>query len=116
MLLGYEHVAECSQGAVIRLERNSKGDIEYAVGTDSSAYRTGPIFETKKEAIDYAQSLIEVRNAEEDKRMRGKEKDHRSWAWNAHYHRKEIRDYKKRIEYHEKKLAIASVKAKEDKV
>ena len=31
VLLGYEHVAECSQGAVIRLERNSKGDIEYAV-------------------------------------------------------------------------------------
>lgn len=115
VLVGSEHVAKCSRGAIIRVERNATGDIEYTVSTDRGADRTGPVFETEKEAIDYAQSLIDVRNVEEDKRMRSKEKDHESWSWNAHYHRREIRSHEKRIDYHKKKLAIASVKAKEDK-
>lgn len=112
VLDGWEHVAAREKGAIIKVERNHDDEIEYAVGS-SSSYHTGPIFETEEGAMQYAESLIAERNAREDKQMRCKEKDHQTWAWNANYHRREIRDMKKRIEYHEKKLAIASVKAKE---
>lgn len=114
VLEGYEHVAACNQGSIMRVERNSDGEIEYAVG-NSSSYHTGPIFETEEDAMKYAESLIAKRNAEEDRRMRSKERDAKSWAWNASYHRREIRECKKKIEYHERKLVKASVKAKEDK-
>lgn len=50
---------------------------------------------------------------EERDKVANKEKDTRSWSWNAHYHRKEIRDLEKRIEYHRAKLSVASLKAKE---
>jgi hypothetical protein len=44
-----------------------------------------------------------------------KEHKDRKWSWNASYHRREIKDLTSRLEYHKSKLAVASLKAKEDK-
>ena len=63
------------------------------------------IFATKEEAE--ARSAVQVieQAAREAIRMKQKERQEKSWAWNAAYHRREIRDFKKRIAYHEAKLA-----------
>ena len=47
--------------------------------------------------------------------MKRKEKDTKTWAWNVHYHRKEIREAQKRIEYHTSKLNVAKLHVKAEK-
>jgi hypothetical protein len=42
-----------------------------------------------------------------------KTKDHRSWAWNASYHRRNIKDLERQLEYHRSKLAVCAANAKE---
>jgi hypothetical protein len=59
-----------------------------------------------------SQAMCDEANAAERARVLNKEKDTRTWAWNASYHRREIADAKKRIEYHAAKLAVASLKSK----
>jgi hypothetical protein len=67
----------------------------------------------RDEAMAIATRRAEEFDAEERARIATKEKDTRSWAWNASYHRKCIRDAEKSIAYHKSKLAVAAVKAKE---
>lgn len=71
------------------------------------------LFDNKEAAETKAAALAEEYNAEEIARIAKKEKDTRSWAWNASYHRKQIKEAQKSIEYHTKKLNAASVKVKE---
>jgi hypothetical protein len=73
------------------------------------------IFETKEEADARAAVLAAEATKYNEDKIYKKEKDTRSWAWNASYHRAEIKRAKQQIEYHEKKLAVASLKAKEQK-
>jgi len=49
----------------------------------------------------------------EREKIATKEKDTRTWAWNASYHRRQIKDAKRQLEYHTAKLNVASLKAKE---
>lgn len=71
------------------------------------------IFATAHEAQMRADKLATENYEEEKRRILTKEKDTRTWAWNASYHRGEIKRARKSIEYHEVKLAAAVVKAKE---
>lgn len=60
----------------------------------------------------YAQiKAREADKAELDKVLT-KEKDTRTWAWNASYHRRCIKDAEKQIAYHMAKLNVAAIKAK----
>jgi hypothetical protein len=85
--------------------------------TDSS-YRTSGDDLFDNEADAYAAALLKAAEAdrEERKSIGRKHKDTRSWAWNAHYHRKCIKEAQRQIEYHTAKLNVASLKAKADKV
>jgi hypothetical protein len=83
--------------------------------TDSYLVDDENLFATEQEAQTRAAILAAEHDEEELRRIARKEKDTRSWAWNAHYHRKCIKDAEKQIEYHTKKLNVASLKAKEDK-
>lgn len=72
------------------------------------------IFFTEVEAQSRADIMAAEYDAEERERIFKKEKDQRSWAWNASYHRKEIKEAERRLEYHKKKLAYATIKSKAD--
>lgn len=65
------------------------------------------VFATHDEAMVRAEELSAAHNAEQAKRVRCKEKDTRKWAWNVSYHRKEIREAHRKIEYHTAKLNAA---------
>lgn len=73
------------------------------------------VFVDRDQCLAAAQEKAAEYDRAERERVLKKEKDTRSWAWNASYHRKEIKEAKRRIEYHEAKLAVASLKAKEEK-
>lgn len=71
------------------------------------------VFATEEEALARAQVLSADAAKRSEEAVYQKERNTRSWAWNASYHRNEIKRAKQQIEYHTKKLAVASLKAKE---
>lgn len=73
------------------------------------------IFSTRQEAEDRAAELAVILQEEEEENMKRKECPAKSWAWNASYHRGEIRRKEKEIEYHRSKLLAASPHVKAEK-
>lgn len=73
------------------------------------------LFDVEADALRRASDIAVTADAEERDRIARKEKDTRSWAWNTHYHRSEIRRAEQSIAYHTSKLTVASAKAKEDR-
>lgn len=71
------------------------------------------LFAAEADAFAKAKAIADDMDRLERERIQAKEKDTKSWAWNVHYHRREIREAEKRIAYHRSKLAVASLKAKE---
>jgi len=71
------------------------------------------LFATKEGAAIRAEELIKEYEAEETKRLRHKEKQTKSWAWNVSYHRRQIKDARRQIEYHTAKLSVAPKNPKE---
>lgn len=70
-------------------------------------------FATREEALARAAVLAAEAKAEEEKRVLGKEKPLKTWAWHVTYYRRQIRDAQDRINYATKQLNMASAKAKE---
>ena len=73
------------------------------------------LFVTEQEALDRAAELAAESDAEEKKRVLGKEKPTRTWAWNVHYHRAAIKRANHDIAYHTEKLNAALPHSKEEK-
>lgn len=82
---------------------------------DSYRVEDCDIFDNEADCLVAAQAKAEQFDLEERERVFKKEKDTRTWAWNASYHRKAIKEAQRQIEYHTSKLNAAVVKAKEDK-
>lgn len=74
---------------------------------------TDNVFASEEEALIRAAELAAEFDDAERKRIGLKEKDTRSWAWNASYHRRRIKEARRQIEYHTSKLNVAALKAKE---
>ena len=103
------------------------GAIDYAVITGISVESDGirydmpgayhmaetEVFRDPAEARIAADNLAREYDERERAAIANKEKDTRSWAWHARYHRDEIKEARRRIAYHEAKLAVAAIKAKE---
>lgn len=93
----------------------------YEVAADKIEYRTSDsyivdeasLFTDEESAAARSAELAARHDCEELDRIGKKEKDTRSWAWNVHYHRAEIRRAEQSIIYHTSKLNVARVKAKE---
>ena len=81
----------------------------------SSYYRIeeAELFLTEDAAKARADELAAQHDAAERARIMTREKDTKSWAWNASYHRRCIKDAEKTIAYHTAKLAVAALKAKD---
>ena len=87
-------------------------------GEDGSSYLTlkdEDIFDTEAGAIARANELKAVAEKEEAIRLMQKHDRNRSWAWNASYHRKGVKDAERNLAYHAAQLDRAKVHVKEDK-
>lgn len=81
----------------------------------SCSFYTGSgdnVFATKDEAMAAGEIKKAECEAEENKRFMAKTKDAKSWAWNATYHRKCIKDLERQLEYHRSKVVICDAKNK----
>ena len=114
----YSRSGEATMHMVAGIEMETDG-IRYRLGVPGAGhYYIGEahnVFATKDEALARAAELAKEADAEAEAAFLRKEKDTRTWAWNASYHRNEIKRHKQQIEYHTRKLTVASLKAKEDK-
>ena len=118
---GYE---EFSRGRITTYERMAKAVKTTITGMDVTAdkveYRVPAsyivpedrLFETEEEAYLCATELATDASRQELEHIASKEKDKRSWAWNATYHRSCIKRAEKEIEHHARKLDVANEKAK----
>lgn len=107
----YEPVASVNQFTVTGMEiREGKTRYYSATSHVHDDYNT---FATHDEAMERAEVLVQEHREREAEKVTRKEKSHKSWAFNASYHRENIKRCERDIEYHKAKLAVASVKAKE---
>jgi len=114
-------------GRVRVYDRRPRAELTYIVGVEITEGKTewntkgrwhfdeAEIYETESEAMAAAILKAEKADLEEREKISAKEKPTRTWSWNAHYHRKEIKEAQRRLEYHTKKLAVANLKAKADR-
>jgi hypothetical protein len=63
-------------------------------------------FATEAEALAAAELLKGKHQDEENARYRAKTKDEKSWAWNATYHRKAVKQAERDLEYHRGKVQV----------
>lgn len=97
----------CMKANSVSYELNNWGEGSYYTGTDEDT------FATKDEAQAHGDIEKVAREADENKRLMAKTKNARSWAWNATYHRRCIKDHEEQLEYHRSKVQICAAKAKE---
>lgn len=65
------------------------------------------LFATEKEANLEAERLVKENKKNQQEQITRKEKPTRSWAWNATYHRNQIKEAERQLAYHKSKLAAA---------
>lgn len=97
-------------------------NVQYKVGRfhAEGSYTVQPdvVFATKDEAETEAAKVLAAHQEEETRRFNHVKDNagrHRTWAWNASYHRREAKEARRRLEYHEGRLAVAKAKSKETK-
>lgn len=101
----YNHIASVRQVIIDGIEEN----------TEETWYRfekcrtilEQELFVDKEGAESRAAELVQERNDEEKKRLITKEKHNHTWAWNATYHRRCIKQAEENIIYHTAKLEAA---------
>lgn len=95
----------------ITRKEQSRDEISYTAG--GYCLKHNDIFRTKEEAQIRAAEIARDHRADEMQRFYTKEKIDRNWAWNATYHRNNIKRLKQELAYHESKLMVAQTRAKE---
>lgn len=106
----WEYEPKISVETVTHIEQQIGYPPEYRAG--SYCYKSDQVFLTRDEAAARAAEMVIEQAKEEAEKIKRKEKDTKTWAWNAHYHRKQIRDAEKSIAYHTAKLAVAELKVR----
>lgn len=116
----YEWTAESTRHVITGYQISTHDGVKYEMdrhgGTNCSSWATGTdetIFATEQEAIEAAKMLKVEHEVEENKRYLAKTKDHKSWAWNASYHRREIKELERKLIYHRGKVEICKAKSKD---
>jgi hypothetical protein len=114
----YRNKARARQAVVSGFE-NALGKIRWHVDSTYSGYRIvddEDAFETEEKALAWAEARSEKYEQEQRAKIATKEKDTRTWAWNASYHRRCIKEAERQIAYHTAKLSVAALKAKTAKL
>jgi len=95
-------------------------DVEYRMdGHDGHCYigsQNGDfrVFATEDEAKIGGEMLRQKHEDEENRRLLAKTKNHKTWSWNATYHRNNIKRLEREIEYHRSKVEICKSRVKEE--
>jgi hypothetical protein len=118
----YKFISEPKQYWITSIESKITADgelREYHSGT-LTCYRrleNDKIFDTEEEALKKCEEVkAELEYEQTTKAEYLKEKAHKSFSWNAGYHLREAKRYKRQIEYHEKMAVLCKARAKEEKV
>lgn len=112
-LVAYNRAARATHTTVTGVDiRDGKSEWHTA---DSRYVEDENIFDNEGDALARATERAAEADKVERDRIAQKEKPTATWAWNAHYHRAEIKRAQKQIEYHTAKLNVANLKAREDK-
>jgi len=88
------------------IEDDRNGRWEYR-SHQHGTVREVDLFDRKEDAEARASELARIDEEARVLRLRSKEKEHKTWAWNVSYHRREVRKLEEQIKYHESKLAVA---------
>lgn len=114
-VIWYGRIAQVRQIPVTGFEFTDGKESYHSANGLNSYYRIGEddLFASEADAQAEADRLAAEWDATEKARVMSKEKDTRTWAWNASYHRNKIKAAQKDIAYHAAKLAVAAIKAKE---
>lgn len=113
----YERTPKAEAITVTGLELTAVG-ATYRLGGGLSHWRTAgeeDVYATEEDAVVRAQALADEATEEERQRVFRKERDTRSWAWNASYHRTAIKEATRQLGYHTAKLTVAALKEKDAK-
>ena len=106
----WELVAAPRKEWIRRIDQRTTADgVELDIRGDSVTL-TGKIFRTEAEALAKCQELAAIQKEEEAKRL--KYRDWRSYSWNAGYHMRQVKEARKKVEYHEQKAVLCKAKAK----
>lgn len=110
----WEYQANAQQVTITGIEsklREGHLKTRYLVGCYSGEEEN--IFATREEALERAAVLMREYQDEEKKRLGYKEKQHKTWAWNVSYWRREIRHAKEKIARAESRLAVVPKNVKD---
>lgn len=87
-------------------------DIEY--GHSGNYYcKESDLFDNKEDAERHAIELAAQQEKEELEKIYHKDKHNRTWAWHVRYHREQLKEAMRQVEYHTKKLNVAKAKTTE---
>ena len=113
----YDFVSEVDIVTIYGIESNLVNGALHTRYKFDGCYSTDQenLFLTKEEAKNRADVLAAEHAAEEKKKIGYKEKQTKTWARNASYHRQCIAKAQQQIVYHTSKLTVAAKNAKEDK-
>jgi hypothetical protein len=95
-------------------------DVEYRLDGEAGHCYIGhqngsyPVYATEDAAKSGGEVMRVQHEAEENKRLLAKTKNHKRWAWNANYHRQQIKRLEQEIAYHHKKVEICKSHVKEE--
>jgi hypothetical protein len=111
----YEHEASVLPVVVQRAEsfRGDDGEISFSYSLSDHRGGSEDIFDNEAEAKKCAERLAAEWKVAEEARVHHKDKSSQTWARNASYHRKCLKEAQRQLEYHTAKLNAAKIHAKE---
>ena len=113
-------IRDCEWGVEVKLEkitqvRVSQTDIEEKIEYQSESWclHEENIFDTREEADARCIAIFEEHKREQETRSDLIKKDKmKSFAWNAGYHLRAVKDAQKQIEYHSRMAVLCKARAK----
>lgn len=110
----YRQEASARRAVICGFE-NAHGKTRWHVDGSDCSYRIvddEQAFEVEADALAWAKTREGQHEEEQRAKIERKEKDTRTWAWNASYHRNCAKRAQHDLEYHTAKLNVAKIKAK----
>lgn len=96
-------------------QRTEKGVIRVTYRFDCYGYDDDRVHRTKEEAAVAAESLRQERLAEEKARINRKERETKTWAWNVHYYRQQVKNGLEQVKRYSEMLDAAKPHMKAEK-
>jgi hypothetical protein len=104
------------QGMELGCFSDEKDIWQYKLGLEGSCYRQVPeneLFMDEQSALNFALAKGRQMEIAEAARVFLKDKPSHTWAWHVTYHRREIKEAQRRLDYSLRALGIAKEKSKE---